>query len=303
MTLDHLFVDQDGVLTLVEVKRSSDTRIRREVVGQMLDYAANGGTHDTIRAQFNNACSTTGRDPTQALHDALGPDIDEDQFWQRVKTNLQAGRVRLVFVADDIPPELRRIVEFLNAQMDPAEVLAVEVKQFVGQQVRTLVPRVYGLTAEAEQKKGAGGPPARQWDEGSFFAELAQRGSADVWAARHILEWAQPRVTRIYWGKGNQVGSFVPILNNKGRDHQLFPVYTNGTLQLYFRVYANKPPFSDEARRRELLQRLNTTAGLSIPPEAIDKYPSVPLSLLASPETLEPFLHVFEWVIEQIRSA
>jgi hypothetical protein len=30
------------VPTLLEVKRSSDTRIRREVVGQMLDYAANG---------------------------------------------------------------------------------------------------------------------------------------------------------------------------------------------------------------------------------------------------------------------
>ena len=40
-SLDHLFVDQDAVPTLVEVKRSSDTRIRREVVGQMLDYAAN----------------------------------------------------------------------------------------------------------------------------------------------------------------------------------------------------------------------------------------------------------------------
>src|SRR5579875_3230538 len=39
--LDHLFVDQDGVPTLVEVKRQSDTRLRREVVGQMLDYAAN----------------------------------------------------------------------------------------------------------------------------------------------------------------------------------------------------------------------------------------------------------------------
>src|SRR4051812_30760914 len=39
--LDHLFVDAAGVPTLVEVKRSSDTRIRREVVGQMLDYAAN----------------------------------------------------------------------------------------------------------------------------------------------------------------------------------------------------------------------------------------------------------------------
>lgn len=32
-SLDHLFLDQDGIPTLVEVKRSNDTRIRREVVG------------------------------------------------------------------------------------------------------------------------------------------------------------------------------------------------------------------------------------------------------------------------------
>jgi hypothetical protein len=37
-SLDHLFLDQDAIPTLIEVKRSSDTRIRREVVGQMLDY-------------------------------------------------------------------------------------------------------------------------------------------------------------------------------------------------------------------------------------------------------------------------
>src|SRR5262245_55196945 len=35
--VDHLFLDQDAIPTLVEVKRSSDTRLRREVVGQMLD--------------------------------------------------------------------------------------------------------------------------------------------------------------------------------------------------------------------------------------------------------------------------
>lgn len=37
--MDHLFVDQDAIPTLVEVKRSSDTRIRREVVGQLLEYS------------------------------------------------------------------------------------------------------------------------------------------------------------------------------------------------------------------------------------------------------------------------
>jgi len=32
--LDHLFADADGVPTLVEVKRATDTRNRREVVGR-----------------------------------------------------------------------------------------------------------------------------------------------------------------------------------------------------------------------------------------------------------------------------
>src|SRR5215467_1408492 len=53
--VDHLFLDQDAIPTLVEVKRSSDTRIRREVVGQILDYAANAVLYwpiETLRAQF-----------------------------------------------------------------------------------------------------------------------------------------------------------------------------------------------------------------------------------------------------------
>ena len=42
--LDHLFLDRDGVPTLVEVKRGGDSRIRREVVGQLLDYAAHSSS-------------------------------------------------------------------------------------------------------------------------------------------------------------------------------------------------------------------------------------------------------------------
>jgi hypothetical protein len=36
-SLDHLFIDGDGVPTLVRVKRTSDPRARREVVAQMLE--------------------------------------------------------------------------------------------------------------------------------------------------------------------------------------------------------------------------------------------------------------------------
>src|SRR6185369_2549946 len=57
---DHLFLDQDGIPTIVEVKRSTDTRIRREVVGQMLDYAANAVAYwpvETIRSRLDSRCA------------------------------------------------------------------------------------------------------------------------------------------------------------------------------------------------------------------------------------------------------
>jgi hypothetical protein len=131
-----------------------------------------------------------------------------ETFWAMVKTNLQAGRVRLIFVADVIPPELRRIVEFLNAQMDPAEVLALEIKQYVGEGLQTLVPRVIGQSAEAARKKPARTAGDVCWDAASFFAEvLKQNGEPVANVARKIFDWANPR-GHIWYGSGKQDGSF-----------------------------------------------------------------------------------------------
>src|SRR4051812_25815301 len=218
--LDHLFLDQDAVPTLVEGKRSSDTRIRREGGGQMLDYAANAVVYwpvEHLIEQFRRQASTRGANPDEVLADFLGPEADSAAFWQQVKTNLQAGRVRMLFVADVIPPELKRIIEFLNEQMDPAEVLAIEIRQFTGEGLRTLVPTVIGQTALAQSVKGASSTVRRQWDEQSYFAEFDRRNApGDAEIARKLLEWAEPRVTRIWWGKGQQSGSFVPVKNHAG---------------------------------------------------------------------------------------
>jgi hypothetical protein len=177
-SLDHLFLDQEAIPTLVEVKRSTDTRIRREVIGQMLDYAANAVAYwpvEEVKARFESRCRDDGLDPDAELAGLLSEGQDASSFWQQVKTNLQAGRVRLLFIADEVPPELRRVVEFLNSQMDPAEVLAIEVRQFVGENLKTLVPRVLGQTETARQKKHVDRGGSRQWDEPSFFEALQQR--------------------------------------------------------------------------------------------------------------------------------
>lgn len=179
-SVDHLFLDQDGVPTLVEVKRSSDTRIRREVIGQMLDYAANAVVYwpvERVRENFTAQLPEDGPTEEEAILELLGKDEDIEEFWKKVKTNLQAGRIRMLFIADAIPDELRRIVEFLNGQMDPAEILAVEVRQYVGNDMQVLVPRVIGQTSEAQRKKSGGS--RRSPEPNPLLQEIARRWNTE----------------------------------------------------------------------------------------------------------------------------
>ena len=163
-SLDHLIIDQDAVPTLVEAKRSSNPEIRRTIVGQLLEYAAHAAqtwTADELRQTFENACDAQDFDPNDRLSMLLQPDEepDVDAFWETVATNLAARRLRLLFVADEIPDPLARVVEFLNAQMPLIEVLAVEIKQFRGESLQTLVPRVIGRTAALERASGIRAKP------------------------------------------------------------------------------------------------------------------------------------------------
>lgn len=212
-SLDHLFLDQDGIPTLVEVKRSTDTRIRREVVGQMLDYAANSIVYwpaDAIRAQFERTCELKEVDPEQALINFLGDGSDPEGFWQSARLNLQAGRIRMIFVADVIPLELQRIVEFLNGQMNPAQVLAIEVPQYRSDEGLTaFAPRMVGQTAAAQQSKtSVRSSQSGSWDRESFLVSVAERNTpGGVKVMNDVLEWAESRGLRIIYGKGAKDGS------------------------------------------------------------------------------------------------
>jgi hypothetical protein len=202
-SLDHLFVDAEGIPVLVEVKRSSDTRVRREVVGQMLDYAANAVRYwpiETLREALERTAAEQGRTGEQLLAE-LRPELEVEEFWKAVETNLVAGRVRMLFVADALPPELVRIIEFLNEQLRPAEVLGIELRQYVGEDHRAYVPGVVGrsTTAVATKTGGAG----RQWDRNSFLEAAAGRcPPAELALIRQLLEDVDRRGSRLSWGKG-----------------------------------------------------------------------------------------------------
>jgi hypothetical protein len=298
---DHLFLDQDAVPTIVEVKRSSDTRIRREVVGQMLDYAANAVVYwpvDRLRERF---AKTHGESADERLSEFLDDQMEAEEFWQLANKNLQDRNIRLLFVADEIPTELQRIVEFLNEQMDQTEVLAIEIKQFVGRGQTGLVPRVIGRTAEAQEKKSRGsrGPTH---NEISFFQAIEENRSVEEYAAaRNIFDWAKERFSRIDWG----VSSFVPVLEY-GSGHKFSPidVRTSGRLVVRFGyILRRNQPFDDEDKRLELLRRLNEIPGVALSQDSIDTFPRIELSALVNGDALEKFKQTMAWTIEEVQAA
>jgi hypothetical protein len=304
-SVDHLFIDQDGVPTLVEVKRQSDTRLRREVVGQMLDYAANAVVYwpiDQLRSEFEAGCNEKGTNPEEEIRSHLGVEIDPETLWQHVKTNLQAGRIRMLFVADQIPAELRRIVEFLNRQMDPAEMLALELRQFAGEGLKTIVPMVYGQTEEAQQKKAAG-TPKRQWDEESVLAALGSRsGPEALRVAKRIGRWMKEHADEVWFGRGSQDGSMGMTIIANGHNYVPMLIWSYGRIEITFQYLMMRAPFDSVDKRSEFLRRLNEIDGVNLPANAIARRPSVPVATLSSGERLTSFLAVMDWLVQELRT-
>lgn len=301
-SLDHLFIDQDGIPTLVEAKRSTDTRIRREVIGQILDYAANAISYWSlaeIKLRFEESCKHRGEQPEEKLNIFLERITDSSTFWESVETNLKAGKIRMLIVADAIPKELQRIIEFLNGQMNPAEILGVEIKQFVDQTnqgVKTLVPRVVGQTANAQTVKSRLAIRAENWNEATFFAKTEEQcGIKVVEISRKILNWSKHHVTRIYFGKGHQMGSFSPVLDTANGSRWCFAVWTNGSIEIHFQHMANQPPFNLEKNRRDFLYKLNSIKGVNISDTKLNKRPSFPLAILHDDAELTKFFDVCAW--------
>lgn len=306
-SIDHLLVDQDAIPTFVEVKRSSDTRIRREVVAQMLEYAANGTAYwrvETLRAIFEESERTAGRVPEDTVTGFVGGDVEDvESFWARLGENLAAARVRCIFVADEIPTTLRRLVEFMNEHLDTVEVLAVEIPQYTTTAdggVKALVPRLIGNTAKAQVTKNGPARAARQWDEESFMADVRKHSPQDEETARAIYEWAVGHADEVAWGKGRQDGSM--IIGVRGTDgiQYAFTCWTYRRLEINFQYLLNRSPFRDDALRHELLERFNRVENINLPLEKVNLRPSISYEQFR--QSQDELFGIMGWGVEQIRN-
>lgn len=301
--LDHLFVDQESVPTLVEVKRGANKEVRRRVVGQMLDYAANAVLYwpvETIRAKFEEECRGRYVDPDDYLATALDPDsedgFDTDAFWKQVRLNLTAGRLRLVFVADEVPRELERIVKFLSDQMERAEVFAVEVKQYRSEGRTILVPRVIGMKDERPD----GG--SHSWTEDKFFEALSRSVDQSIHdVIRRLYGWSISNFSEIGWSN-SAIGKFFGRIKHNGTTSPM-AVWHTGRVFVRFVKLKTRAPFDDVEYRKQFQERLNQIPGIMVPEEKLNGYYEVDPMSIASDENFRQFTSAFAWVIDTIRDA
>lgn len=301
-SVDHLFLDQDAVPTIVETKRSSNTEIRRKIVGQMMDYAASAVAYwpvERIQSDFEDRCRQEGLDPDQTFQNFIGEESPED-FWKQVKTNLQAGRVRLLFVADCVPPELKRIVEFLNEQMDPAEILAVEVRRYAGDGVQTLVPRVFGASVQAQNRKASGGRKYRDWDLESFLQDLSKKAGPDaVRFVRRFLDMAASRLPRTVFGRGYLNGSLYAVLDHGEVDYYPVAIWTDGRVEIQFERMKRQPPFDRPDYQQGLRERLNRIPGVDLPETTDNKLPNISIDVFYDDRAVDILFEAIDWFIDQ----
>lgn len=289
-SLDHLFIDQFGVPTLVEVKRSENTDARRKVVGQMLDYAANATRYwhvDEVRATYEASVD----DPEAELRGFLGEDRSVEEYWSDVESNIETGRIRMLFVADEIPPELVAIVEFLNQQMDPAEVLAVEVPQYSGDGRVALVPRIRGQTQAARRKRGTSS--RKQWTEESFEEDVGEKlEAAEREAALNLYRFAREAASGISFGTGSKNASFSAIWEEFHPTYGLFTVRTTGDIEFtQIKWISNDPELVDwDLSTLEVLASgLSEIDGVDVSRTDLEEYVSLPVAVVREEDELEKF--------------
>lgn len=157
--IDVVLIDERGRLVIVECKLWRNPQARREVVGQILDYARELArfSYDDLQREVSSSTKRTGNVLYELARDA-GSEMEEAVFVDRVSRDLRAGRFLLLIVGDGITEGTRRIGEYLRSQPGLAfEFGLIELAEYrfldprTGTERLIMHPRLLARTAVIER--------------------------------------------------------------------------------------------------------------------------------------------------------
>jgi RecB family endonuclease NucS len=296
--IDLLALDKDANLVVIELKRTEDGG---HMELQAIRYAAMVST-----MTFENAVETyaaflknlhSDQDAREAILDFLE--------WTEPDENNFAKDVRIILVSEDFSKEITTAVMWLNERMLNIRCVRLKPYEFEGRllvDVHQIIPLPEAEEYIIKVSKKENVKRASQWNQKdlpTIWKDIEENCNEDEKRiAREISDWLQPLVTEVF----PTANGFAPLVGGKDRNRFLFKVMTNGKLQIWFHYLSKKPPFADEAMRKELLARLNKIEGVGISEDKISGKPSFDLLVLKSKFTMDLFKECFEWAIEEIKN-
>lgn len=264
-TIDLLFIDKDGLLTVVETKLAKNPEARRTVVGQIIEYASyvSQWPADDIERIANDYFKSDKvpegyKDKT--LYDAIRQlgmeELSDEEIRASIENNLRNGKVRLVIAVDELVEPLRATVTFLN-ENSKFDILLLQVSNFEESKSRkVLIPSLFGYAPKQETTRGR--PP--KINEEIFLAHC--RGSEHKKAEELYFKATELKDRRkdngdfINWG----VSGYSYRMPWKGypAGETIFVGYENGSLSLWLYIVEK----SGETGQR-YLEKLSNIADFS----------------------------------------
>lgn len=113
--LDAFYVNTAGRMTIVEFKLWRNPQARREVIGQILDYAKElaSWSYEDLQREVSKALNRTGN-VLYELARNRDPEVEESAFVDNVTRHLRRGEFLLLIVGDGIREGVRNIVDFVQ---------------------------------------------------------------------------------------------------------------------------------------------------------------------------------------------
>lgn len=254
---DLIAVEPSGRLAVIEVKLAKNSEARRAVVAQVLTYAAylRGMEVDTLeQVVLGSHLQKRGYDSlAQAIssNDQQGA-FDPAAFSQGLAESLSRGRFRLVFVLDAAPPELARLVGYLEAITDGLLIDLITVTAYDVNGSQILVPQ--RIEDEPQNGESPALPPTTASHgllvEGpaDFIASIEQAPAQAQQLLRHLCDWAisleHEKLVKLSTYHGKNTITLLPrlLVENVG----LVTIYNfNGArLQFWRSVFERRAPHS-----------------------------------------------------------
>ena len=287
--IDLLFIDKDGLLTVIETKLVKNPEIRREVIGQIIEYASyiSRWSADKVYAIANAYLKS---DLDEFMLNKYPEGFSADDFRSNIEQNLESGRIRLIIATNKFVEPLQATVTFLNSY-SKFDILLLEVSSFGGKEKEKV------LTSSLHGGKTSP-PPPKQWDLPSFMADAGKKcKQVEVETMYKIYNFVTETIGRteksdkLYWGSGARSGTFAYYKQWHGKFVTLFTVCSDGYIDFSF------PPMRNHGIPAEVLDSmrtyLNSISGIHFGDEYSDKdntkYPRIRIKDLIDVENLDKF--------------